>query len=313
MQSELEVDSVASPAPEPVEVLEAGTPAGPQGSELPTVVIQPTHGWRALDLRELWRYRELMFFLTWRDIKVRYKQTVLGAFWAVFQPLMTTGVFVLLFGLLMGRGKEPTVPGVPYALSTFCGLLPWLLFANSLTRAGASLFAGQNLITKVYFPRLILPAAACFSGLVDFAISFVVLIVMMVWYGVVPTWAVLTLPLFMLLAIIASLAVGLWLAVLSTIYRDFRHLQPFIVRIGMYVSPVIYATAAIQSKLPGWALTVYSLNPMVGVIEGFRWALLGKVDPPGLILLPSVLMTVLLFVTALHFFRRMEGTVVDVV
>jgi len=287
--------------------------APPTATKQPVLVIRPTHGWRSLDLREIWRYRELMFFLTWRNIKVRYKQTVLGAFWAVFQPLMTTGVFVLLFGVLMGRGKEPTIPGVPYALSTFCAMLPWLLFANSLTRAGASLFAGQNLITKVYFPRLILPAAACFSGLVDFAITFVVLIVMMVWYGVVPTWAVLTLPLFILLAIIASLAVGLWLAILSTIYRDFRHLQPFIVRIGMYVSPVIYATAAIQSKLPDWALTLYGLNPMVGVIEGFRWALLGKVDPPGLILLPSVLMTVLLFVTALHFFRRMEGTVVDVV
>jgi lipopolysaccharide transport system permease protein len=301
----------------------AGSPPASPGSDdrdedgdlekLPLTVIDAATGWQALDLRQLWQYRELLYFFTWRDVKVRYKQTELGAAWAVIQPLATTGVFAVLFGLLMGRGREPGVPGIPYVLSTFCAMLPWQLFAESLVRSSESLVEGQSLITKVYFPRVILPLAAVMTGLVDFAITAVVLLAMMVWYGVAPSWGVLTLPLFVLLAMAASLGVGLWLAALSAIYRDFRYVRPFLVSLGMYVSPVIYATANLKGVLPDWAILIYGLNPMVGVIEGFRWALLGTADPPGMVLLPSVLTAVVLLVAGVRFFHRMERTIVDVI
>ena len=288
-------------------------PAGGAPAELPILLIRPTHGWRAIDLRELWRYRELLYFLTWREIKVRYKQTVLGATWAVIQPLMTTGIFAALFGLLMGRGNMPTVPGVPYVVSTFCAMLPWTLFAHSLTQSGQSLITYQNMITKIYFPRLIIPFSAVLAALVDFGIAFVALLVLMLCYGVVPSWWVVCLPLFATMAVVASLAVGLWLSALTAIYRDFRYIVPFFVQIGMFASPVVYSSASLHGKLPAWAFPIYALNPMVGVIEGFRWTLLGTADPPGLMFAISALMTAVVMITGMYYFRRMERTFADLI
>jgi lipopolysaccharide transport system permease protein len=293
------------PAPAPA--------AASANGEVPVLVILPTHGWRAIDLRELWRFRGLLFALTGREIKIRYKQTILGAAWALIQPLMTTGIFAALFGLLMGRGNTPTVPGVPYFISTFCAMLPWQLFAHSLGQSGQSLINHQHMITKIYFPRLILPFSSVLAALVDFGIALVALIAMMLWYGVTPSWAALTLPLFMFLAVVASLAGGLLLAALSAIYRDFRYVIPFIVQFGMFLSPVVYATSSLEGKLPDWALVLYGLNPMVGVIEGFRWALLGSAAPPGLMFLASILMTFALLVGSMFYFRRMERTFADVI
>ncbi len=290
-----------------------GSPADNGAVPVPVLIIRPTHGWRAMDLREVWRYRELLFALTWREIKIRYKQTLLGATWAIIQPLMTTGVFAVLFALLMGRGNEPTVAGIPYVVSTFCAMLPWQLFANSLSQSGMSLITHNHMITKIYFPRLILPFAAVLAALADFCVGLVALLGLMLWFGVVPSWAVLTLPLFVVLAITASLAAGLWLSSLSAIYRDFRYVIPFFVQFGMFISPVVYTTARLQSKVPDSVLTVYGINPMVGVIEGFRWALLGSAPPPGAMLLVSILMTFVFLVAAMFYFRRMERTFADVI
>ena len=294
--------------------LEHSRPARPSSQEdRPLTVIVPTHGWRSVDLREVWRYRELLALLAWRQITVRYKQTILGATWAVIQPLMTTGLFAGLFALLMGRGNEPTVPGVPYIVSTFCAMLPWQLFGNSVSQAGNSLIMNRPMIQKIYFPRLILPFSSVLATLVDFAVALVALVVLMLCYGVVPSWAVVTLPLFIALAVIASLAVSLWLSALSAVYRDFRYVIPFIVQLGMFASPVVYATASIRDKLPDWAFILYGLNPMAGVIEGFRWALLGTSDPPGLLLGLSAAMTALILLAAMYYFRRMERTFADVI
>ncbi len=307
----VELDEPVGTAAEPSS--SASAPESPPLGDEPTIVIDSRTRWYHLDLPELWRYRELLLFLAWRDIKIRYKQTILGVAWAVLQPLATTGVFAMLFGLLFGRGNEPSAPGVPYVLSTFCAMLPWQLFAESLARASVSLIQSREMITKVYFPRLILPAGAMLSSIADFAIGLIVLVAMLAWYGVMPSWPVLTLPLFVLFAVAASMAVGLWLSALAAIYRDFEHAQPFIIRLGMFVSPVIYSTANLADRLPDWALFLYGLNPMAGVIEGFRWALLGAAEPPGLVLIPSILMTAVLLASALFFFRRMEETVVDVI
>lgn len=277
------------------------------------VVIRPSSYWKAIDLREIWRYRDLLWMLALREIQVRYKQTILGVVWAVVQPLLTTGIFAVLLGLLMGKGNEPGVQGVPYVVSIFCAMLPWQLFANSLTQAGNSLVANQRLITKVYFPRLIIPISAVLAALADFAVAFVALIGVMLWYGVIPGTAVLTLPLFILLAVAASLAVGLWLSALTAIYRDFRFIVPFIVQVGLFVSPVIYTTQSLRGKVADWALVLFGLNPMAGVIEGFRWALLRQADPPGLILVPSIAMTLLLLLGGAYYFRHMERTFADVI
>ncbi len=281
--------------------------------DVPVIIIRPTGGWRALDLREVWRYRELMVTLAWREITIRYKQTFLGAAWAVIQPLMTTGIFSVLFALLMGRGNEPAPQGIPYVVSTFCAMLPWQLFATSLNQSGNILLQYRSMITKIYFPRLILPAAAVLSTLVDFSIALLALFVVMTLYGVVPTWAVIFLPGFVLLAVAAALAVGLWLAALNAIYRDFRYVIPFIIQLGMFVSPVVYSTEAIRDKLSPLALMIYSLNPMVGVIEGFRWALLGAAPPPSLELGVSAVATILILVGGMFYFRRMETLIADVI
>lgn len=277
------------------------------------VVIESRRRWQGLDLGELWRYRDLLGTLIARDLKVRYKQTELGIAWVLVQPLATTGIFAVLFQFLLGQGQAPTVGQVPYFLSTFCAMLPWQLFAESLSRAGGSLVTSRELITKVYFPRLVVPLSSVLGALVDFAIAAVAMGGMMLIWRVQPSWAIVTLPAFVLLAILASLAVGLWLSALAGQYRDFLYVQPFLIQVGMFLSPVIYPTAFLRSHLPDWALLLYGLNPMAGVIEGFRWALLGTAEPPGLVLIPSVLMTALLLVAGIVYFRRTEATLVDVI
>ena len=236
-------------------------------------VIQPSRGWSALNLRDLWKYRELLYFLTWRDIKVRYKQTVLGAAWAVLQPFLTMVVFSIFFG---GLAKVPS-DGVPYPIFSYVALLPWQLFAYSLQNAGNSLVGSQNLITKVYFPRLVIPISAVLSGLVDFAIAFLLLIGMMFYYGIPLRWTILTLPLFILLALATSLAAGLWLSALNVKYRDVRYLIPFLTQFWLFLTPVAYPS----SMVPEAIRPFYGLNPMAGVVEGFRWALLGTTGGTG--------------------------------
>ena len=258
-----------------------------------------------LSLHELWAYRELLYFLVWRDIKVRYKQTVLGAAWVILQPLLTMVVFTLFFGNL---AKVPS-DGIPYPLFSFTGLVPWTLFAYSLTESSTSLVTNQNLITKVYFPRLIIPLASVLAGLVDFAISFSVLLVLMIYYGVVPQLAALTIPLFVIFAVLAALSVGIWLSALNVEFRDVRYTIPFLTQVWMFITPLAYASSLVP---PRWRL-IYGLNPMAGVVEGFRWALLGKTGAPGLLLAASIGAAGLLLIGGIYYFRRMERTFADVV
>jgi len=272
---------------------------------LPVLRIKPSQGWVSLKLGELWEYRELLYFLIWRDIKVRYKQTTLGATWAIIQPVMTMLVFSLFFGKL---GKIPS-DGIPYPIFCFAALLPWTFFANGLGQASNSLVGSANLITKVYFPRLIIPIAAVLSGVVDFALAFLVLIGMMLYYGVMPTINLLWLPLFLLLALVASLGVGLWLSALNVKYRDVRYIVPFIAQFWMFATPIAYPSSLLHEP---WR-TVYGLNPMVGVVEGFRWALLGARGTPGAIIAASSLAALIILVTGAFYFRRMEKTFADVV
>jgi lipopolysaccharide transport system permease protein len=269
------------------------------------LVIEPPHGWQALDLRELWRFREMLFFFTWRDIKVRYRQTVLGAAWAVLQPVLTMVIFSIIFGVL---AKLPS-QGVPYPVFTYTALLPWQLFAFALTSSSNSLITNQQLITKVYFPRLIIPISSVLAGLVDFFIAFVVLILMMLYYGIAPTAAVWSLPLFLLLALVSATGVGLWLSALNVEYRDIRYVVPFLTTFWMYATPIAYSSELIQEK---WRW-LFSLNPMTGVVEGFRWALLGKsaLDLPSLLV--SAAAVGVIFVTGLYYFKRMETGFADVI
>lgn len=272
---------------------------------LPTLMIRPSHGWVSLRLKELWEYRELLYFLTWRDIKVRYKQTVLGAAWAIIQPFFTMVVFSIFFGYL---AKVPS-NGLPYPIFAYCALLPWQLFAHSLTESSNSLVANERLITKVYFPRLVIPISAVLAGLVDFAIAFVILLVMMFYYGIAPTMAILTLPLFVLLAVVTALAVGLWLSALNVQYRDVRYTIPFLTQFWLFVTPIAYPSSLVPEQ---WR-ALYGLNPMAGVVEGFRWALLGTSQAPGMLLLVSIVVVVGLLAGGLFYFRRMEKTFADVV
>jgi lipopolysaccharide transport system permease protein len=274
-------------------------------SELPHVRIQPSKGWISLGLKDLWQYRELLFFLTWRDIKVRYKQTALGAAWAVIQPLFTMLVFTLFFGRL---AKVPS-DGIPYPLFSYTALLPWQLFAYALTESSNSVVANERLITKVYFPRLVVPLASILAGLVDFVIAFTLVIGMMVWYGVRPTWAVLTLPFFVIFTMVTALGVGLWLSALNVQYRDVRYTLTFIVQFWLIASPVAYSSTLVPAR---WR-PFYGLNPMAGVIEGFRWALLGKAKAPGTMLWVSVAVVAVVLVGGLYYYRRMEKTFADVV
>ena len=273
--------------------------------EVPWRVIQSSTGWVSLNLRELWRYRELLYFLVWRDVKVRYKQTVLGAAWAILQPFFTMVVFSIFFGRL---AKVPS-DGLPYPIFAYCALLPWQLFAHALTESGNSLVGNQNLITKVYFPRLVIPLAAVLSGVVDFAVAFVVLLGMMAYYGTVPTSAAVTLPVFLFLVLATALGVGLWLSALNVQYRDVRYTIPFLTQTWLFATPVAYPAKLVPEA---WR-AVYGLNPMAGVVEGFRWALLGTASPPGPLLAVSVAAVLTLVVSGLYYFRRMEKTFADVV
>lgn len=274
-------------------------------STTPLLILEPSQGFVRLNLREVWTYRDLLFFLIWRDVKVRYKQTALGAAWAILQPVMTMLVFSVFFGHFANMPSD----GVPYPIFAFAALLPWQLFAYALGESANSLVGSQNLITKVYFPRLIIPLSSILSSVVDFAVAFGVLIIMMICYGRLPHIGVLLLPVFVLLALISALAIGLWLSALNVEYRDVRYTIPFITQLWLFVTPVAYPSSIVPEK---WRL-LYALNPMAGVVEGFRWALLGTSDAPGPMLLVSTLATIVLLVGGLFYFRRMEKTFADLV
>jgi lipopolysaccharide transport system permease protein len=271
---------------------------------VPHLVITPEKSWLALNLGDLWRYRELLFFLTWRDIKVRYKQTLLGVTWALIQPLLTMVIFSVIFGSLAHLPSE----GIPYPIFTFTALLPWQLFAFALGNSSNSLVGSQGLVSKVYFPRLVIPIASVLPGLLDFAISFVVLIGMMIFYHISLTTRMLALPLFLLLALATALAVGLWLSALNVEYRDVRYVVPFLTVFWQYATPVAYSVTLIPEK---WRL-LYGLNPMTGVVEGFRWALLDN-GQIGELLWVSVSIVIVLLVSGLVYFKRMEDTFADVI
>jgi len=267
--------------------------------------IEPSRGWRALNIRELWQYGELLYFLAWRDIKIRYKQTALGAAWAVIQPVMTMAVFSLFFGKLANMPSD----GIPYPLFAFTALVPWTYFANGLTESSNSLVSSSNLIKKVYFPRLVVPIAAVISGGVDFIIAFVVLLGMMLFYGMYPTVNVVWLPLLALLTFVTALGIGLWLSALNVQYRDVRYTIPFLTQLWLFATPIAYPSSLLSEP---WR-TLFALNPMVGVVEGFRWALLGTTEAPSPMIAVSTLATLLLLVGGAFYFRRMEKTFADVI
>lgn len=273
--------------------------------DLPVLHIKPSKGWVSLQLGEVWDYRELLYFLIWRDIKVRYKQTSLGAAWAIIQPFCTMLVFSLFFGKL---GKIPS-DGLPYPVFAYAALVPWTFFAQGLTQSSDSLVGSGNLIKKVYFPRLVIPLGAVTAGVVDFALAFLVLIAMMFYYHVTPTANVIFLPFLVLLALITSLGVGLWLSALNVKYRDVKYVVPFVTQFWMLATPIAYPS----SLLPEPWRTVSGLNPMAGVVEGFRWALLGRNTAPGAMVWVSAGVAVLVLVGGAYYFRRMEKTFADVV
>lgn len=271
----------------------------------PTAVIQPSEGLFHLDLQMVWQYHELLYFLVWREVKVRYKQTVIGVAWAVFQPLMTMVIFTVIFGHFANIPSD----GLPYPIFAYAALLPWNYFSEAIARGGASLVGEANLIRKVYFPRLIIPLASVVTPVVDFFFSFLFLLGMMAWFGIGPTWGVLGLPLFLLLALITALAVGLWLSALNVRYRDVRYTIPFLTQFWMYASPVVYPVSLVPER---WRL-LYSLNPMAGVVEGFRWGLLGKESPDFGVITVSATAVIVLLLGGIVFFKRMERTFADVV
>ncbi|MGY1635480.1 ABC transporter permease [Geodermatophilus sp. SYSU D00742] len=271
----------------------------------PVTVIRARRATRLVDWSELWAYRDLVYFLTWRDIKVRYKQTALGAAWAVLQPFLTMVVFSIFFGRLAGISSGD----VPYPVFAYTALVPWTFFANAVTQASNSLVQQESILTKVYFPRVIVPLAAVLAGLVDVTIAFSVLVVMMLAFGIVPTIAVLTLPLLVAFAALTAFAVGLWLSALNVRYRDVRYTLPFIVQVWLFASPVAYPSSLVPEALR----PLYGINPMVGVIDGFRWALLGDVEAPGWSFLVSVGVVIVLLVGGLAYFRRMERSFADAV
>ncbi len=274
-------------------------------TSLPTVVIEPRKGLFDLKLPAVWRHRVLLYFLIWRDLKVRYKQTIIGIGWAVIQPVISMILFTVIFGQL---GRIPS-DGLPYAIFAYAALLPWNYFASALQRTVASVVVDSSLITKVYFPRLILPIAGTVSGLVDFLVSFIVLFGMTFWFRVYPTWNILAIPFLLLLALLTALSVGFWLSAINVRYRDVGYTIPFLVQVWMFASPVVYPVSMIPEKYR----LLYSLNPMAGVIEGFRWALLGTTAPDFSVMAVSVLVVLGLLVGGLVFFRNMESTFADVV
>ncbi len=281
-----------------------GTTSPAPEHTVPTLVIRPPRKWVPVNLHELWSYRELIAAFTMRDVKLRYKQTGLGIAWALLQPLLTMVIFTIFFG---GLAKIPS-NGVPYPLFVLAALLPWTLFAEGLTRSTNTMVTNSTIMTKVYFPRLIMPLSSVISPLVDFAVSFIVLLAMMVYYGYAPTVNIVFLPLFLLLALATSLGVGLWLSALNVKYRDFQYTVPFLIQIWMFASPVVYASSIVPESLRVW----YGLNPMTGVIEGFRWALLGNGTPSAMVLV-SVVMVLIILISGMFYFRRMEQYYADIV
>ena len=277
-----------------------------QSNPLPQTVRRPSKGWVALDLRELWAYRELLFFLSWRDIKVRYKQTVIGIAWAVLQPFLTMIVFSLFFGGLAQIDSD----GLPYPIFSYAALVPWTFFQTGLIQSSNSLVAGQNLLKKVYFPRLVMPIATVFSSAVDFVLAFAILLVMMLFYQIVPTANIIFLPFFILLAFITSLGVGLWMSTLNVQFRDVRYAVPFLTQLWLFLTPIAYPSSLIENDI---LLALYSINPMAGVVEGFRWALLGTDTAPNLTILVSTAVAILILVSGLFYFRRMEASFADIV
>jgi len=293
----------------PATIEEDFAPGRPAGVAAPTFHrIRPARGWVPLRLGELWEFRELLYFLVWRDVKVRYKQTALGAAWAIIQPFFTMVVFSIFFGRLAGIDARIT-SGIPYPIYTFCALLPWQLFATAISTAGNSLVTEQRLISKVYFPRLLVPMSAVLGGLVDFGVAFVILLAMMVYYGIYPGPAIIALPGLVLLVVLTALTVGLWLATLNVHYRDFRYTLPFLTQFWLFITPVAYPSTLVPEKYR----VLFGLNPMAGVVDGFRWALLGKEDPPGIAFWVSAATVILLLTAGLYYFRRMERTFADVV
>ncbi len=267
--------------------------------------VEPSRGWVYLKLGELWEYRELLYFLTWRDIKVRYKQTLLGVGWAVIQPFFTMVVFSLFFGKLARMPSD----GIPYPVFTFTALVPWTFFSNGLNQASNSLVGSANLITKVYFPRLTIPIASVLVGAVDFVFSFLILICMMLYFGIVPTINILWLPLLLTLVVIISLGVSLWLSALNVQFRDVRYVIPFLTQLWLFATPIAYPSSLLHEP---WR-TLYGINPMAGVVEGFRWALLGAKTAPGPIIIVSSSVAFLVLVSGALYFRRMEKTFADIV
>jgi lipopolysaccharide transport system permease protein len=284
-------------------------PLGARGStdldSVPVLRIGPAEGWAALRLYDLWEYRELLYFLIWRDIKVRYKQTVLGAAWAVIQPFFTMVVFSFFFGRL---AKMPS-DGLPYPVFSYAAMVPWMFFANGMSQASSKLVGSGDLLKKVYFPRLVIPLAAVCSGTVDFLLAFLVLLGMMIFYGILPTLAALWLPMFLLLAMMTALGAGLWLSALNIQFRDIQYVVPFLVQAWLFATPIAYPTSIVPAS---WR-PLYGLNPMVSVVEGFRWALLGSSTAPGLVVGASALAALILLISGAFYFRRMESTFADVV
>lgn len=287
-------------------MLNSGTlPNSSSDAETTITFIRPSQGWISLNLHDLWEYRELLYFLTWRDITVRYKQTILGAAWAIIQPFFTMVIFSLFFGKL---AKIPS-DGIPYPIFSYAALVPWAFFAHGVSQSSNSLVGSANLIKKIYFPRLVMPISSVSSGIVDFILAFIVLLGMMLYFDILPTWNVLWLPLFFLLAFVTSLGVGLWLTAMNVQFRDIRYTVPFLIQVWLFATPIAYPSSLLDEP---WR-TLYGINPMVGVVEGFRWALLGTQTAPGPIILVSAFVAVGLLVSGAYYFRRMERTFADVV
>jgi lipopolysaccharide transport system permease protein len=280
--------NVIAPAEQPIQVF----------------AIKPVKGWVVIDLKEFWRYRELLYFLVWREVKVRYKQTVLGATWAILQPLLMMVVFSLFFGKFMKVPRQ----GISYPLFSYAAILPWMLFSEGISRSANSLIQGSGLITKVYFPRIIMPLSGVVSPLVDFFFAFLVYVGLMFYYGFPPSGKLLLLPIFVVLALVTALSVGLWLSAINVQYRDVRYAIPFLIQFWFFASPVVYASTSLPQS---WQL-IYSLNPMVGVIEGFRWVLLGT-EPPKPLMIVSISIVFVIMITGAFYFRRMEKSFADLV
>ena len=274
-------------------------------NDTPVILIEPSKGWMPLRLNELWLYRELLFFFVWRDIKVRYKQTILGLLWAVLQPLFTMVIFSLFFGRLAGIPSD----GIPYPIFSFAALVPWTFFANGLNQSANSLVNNANMLKKIYFPRLTMPTASIIASLVDFILAFVVLLLMMLFYGIVPTARIIWIPYLLLLVFVSSFGVGLWLSAMNVQFRDIRYTVPFLIQAWLFATPIAYSSTLLSEP---WR-TLYGVNPMAGVVEGFRWALLGlNTDPIPMIVVSSI-SAVTFLITGLYYFRRMERNFADVV